>query len=269
MTSPATQTPVKFPSIVTDFGFSPLAPALWRRDSRTGLQYRTLTLDTASANVLSSHHYRAAGVVATTTELGRADAPFAFLFVLAGKLTMNAAGAPAVILGPLDSACRYGSGPQVSWTLSHDAQVMEIAASDAGAAALGFDKVRPGEWHVSVEDESAYALGEGPRRFFRYRDLGVAAATGRRIHIHVVRATQSVEGGTGWHSHTMGQIFYVLRGWADLAVQHRPWVKMTAGDAMCVAAGMAHDVPAFSPDYLVLEMCVPADYDTTDVPGVS
>ena len=45
------------------------------------------------------------------------------------------------------------------------------------------------------------------------------------------------------------------------------WVNMAAGDAMCICPGLGHNVPAMSPDYSVLEMCVPADYDTNDLDG--
>jgi hypothetical protein len=30
---------------------------------------------------------------------------------------------------------------------------------------------------------------------------------------------------------------------------------------------MKHNVPGFTQDYLVLEMCIPAYYDTVDAPG--
>jgi mannose-6-phosphate isomerase-like protein (cupin superfamily) len=264
MTSHAEVDQVLFPSIVRDFGYSPLAPAIWRADAASGLQYRNLSLDNASGDVLFARHLRTGGVRAKTNALGMSSSCFSFIFVLAGSVDLQESGADPIRLSAYDSACRYGSGKDVSWTLSHDAEIMEIGAGASAAASLGFKKVVPGSWCVTRESEEVYAMGEGPRRFFRYRDLGVAGATGRRIHIHVVRSTKSVEGGTGWHSHSMGQLFYVMRGWADLAVQHRPWVRMSAGDAMCVAPRMAHDVPSFSADYLVLEMCIPADYDTVD-----
>ena len=64
----------------------------------------------------------------------------------------------------------------------------------------------------------------------------------------------------------MGQIFYILRGWSELVVEDAAAFRMTPGDAMCLAPGMRHNVPGFSSDYLLLEMCVPADYDTIDAP---
>ena len=263
MNTSSAPTSTAFPSIVHRFGYSPIQPAIWRLDPDNKLQFRNLALDQASEDVLKGVHYRAAGINTATIALGSPAAAFSFLFVVAGKLTLKTADS-TVVMTALDSACRYGSGEEASWTLSHDAEVIQISALPGGGATLGFQDIPQGEWQISQDDESNYTLGEGPRKFFKYRDLGVAAATNRRVHIHVVRATQSMEGGTGWHSHSMGQLFYVLRGWADLAVQHQPWVRMGAGDAMCVAPRMAHDVPDFSPDYLVLEMCIPADYDTVD-----
>lgn len=253
-----------FPPIVSGFGYSPIAPALWQVDPASQLSYRNLSLDHASADALQSRHLRAAGVMTTTSALGDARSSFAFLFVLSGKVVLQEAGRDAVVLNALDSLCRYGSGPDVTWQLSHDAEVVEMVAGLPAAATLGFRALTPGQWQVNLDDESIYTLGEGPRKYFKYRDLGVAAATGRRIHIHVVRSIKAIDGGTGWHSHTMGQLFYVLRGWADLAVEHQPWVRMFAGDAMCLAPGTAHNVPGFTADYLVLEMCIPADYDTVD-----
>jgi hypothetical protein len=259
-----TNSAVPLPSIIGDFGYSPLAPAIWQLDPNTALQYRNLSLDRASADALRGVHWRSAGVATETGALADPDSVFSFMFVLAGKVSFKERGGDAVTLNPFDSASRFGSGVDTTWNLSHGTELIEITAQASGAAVLGFERSTPGAWRVSREDEASYLTGDGPRRFFRYRDLGVAQASGRRIHVHVVRATQAIEGGTGWHSHSMGQLFYVLRGWADLAVEHRPWVRMSQGDAMCVAPRMSHNVPGFSVDYLVLEMCIPADYDTVD-----
>lgn len=265
MTAQAEVAKTSFPAIVSGFGYSPIAPAIWRADPASTLQFRSLSLDQASSDVLLSRHLRSNGLAVETAALGDPSASFAFVFVLKGKLVMRAEGREPVTLNALDSATRYGTGPQATWSFSHDAEVVEIVAGPDGAPMLGFDgNPQAGAWVINADEESGYVIGEGPRRFFRYRDLGVAAATNRRIHIHVVRSTKAVDGGTGWHSHSMGQLFYVLRGWADLAVERQPWVRMNTGDAMCVAPRMAHDVPAFSSDYLVLEMCIPADYDTVD-----
>jgi mannose-6-phosphate isomerase-like protein (cupin superfamily) len=116
----------------------------------------------------------------------------------------------------------------------------------------------------------SYKQGDGPRKYFQYRDLGIAEATGGRIHIHIIRATGPAQpGGTGWHRHTMCQLFYIFTGSAVLEVEPHDAVRMHAGDAMCISAGTRHNVPDFSSDYSLLEVCSPADYDTvdSDAPG--
>lgn len=254
-----TDTSLGFPTIVTGFGYAPAAPALWIPDAATGLRYRDLSLDHASDGALVGRHLRAAGLVVCTDHLVSPDTGFSFLFVLAGTVSIVTPDEDVAVLWPLMSATRHGPGPPVTVVLSHDAELIALIATPDGRALFG---IGDGRWSITADGEDAYVQGEGPRAYFRYRDLGVAAATGRRIHIHVVRSTRAISGGTGWHSHSMGQLFYVLRGCAELAVERQPWVRMAAGDAMCIASGMKHNVPAFSEDYLVLEMCIPADYDT-------
>ncbi|UUZ73948.1 hypothetical protein LP415_13950 [Polaromonas sp. P1(28)-8] len=168
----ATQKP--FPPIVSSFGYSPLQPAIWRNDPESKLQYRNLSLDQASEDVLVGKHYRSAGIHVSTVFIADPTACFSFIFVLAGKLNANIKG-QNVTLTALDSACRYGSGREVQWTLSHDAELVEISALPAAHAALGFDEASLGEWQFSRDEESNYTLGQGPRRYFKYHDLGVAA----------------------------------------------------------------------------------------------
>lgn len=251
------------PTIVRAFGYSPLAPAIWRTDPATGLDHRDLGLDSASEHALRGWHVRTGGRAGSTGALIPPDSPFAFLFVLQGRVTLLESAGVLATMGPMDSAVRHGGGSPLTVEFSHDAEMLMLRATAEQSELFG--ACRAGEWHVSHEDESSYIGGDGPRRFFRYRDLGVAKATARRIHIHIVRSTARAEPrGTGWHSHSMGQLFYVLRGWADLLIEARPSVRMNVGDAMCLAARMKHDVPDYSQDYLVLEMCIPADYDTID-----
>lgn len=255
-----------YPTIITKFGFSPLGPALWRPGPVVGLEHRDLDLRAASDGVLRGHHLKAGGGEDATFEVLSSDAPFGFAFVLSGSLSLEAEGEPPTRLETYGATTRYGLGGRTRGRLSPGGEALIITADADAASVLGVSTATQGRWSTSQESPDAYVAGDGPRKFFGYRDLGVAAATDRRLHIHVVSASAPVDGGTGWHSHTMGQIFFVLRGWADLAVADRPWVKMHAHDAMCISSGLRHDVPAFSGDYLVLEMCVPADYDTTDAP---
>jgi len=251
-----------FSRIVESFSFSPASSALWRK--RGGLLHRELGLSRASAETMTAHHYRANGAPVVSTDLGAPAAPFLFVLVLAGELKI-VKGEKITTLGALDTWCRYGVGESTTWSLSHTTDIIMIKGAPAAATVYGAPDRE--HWIVTREAEEAYMKGKGPREFFSYRDLGIAAATNRRIHIQLVRAEQSVEGGTGWHFHTMGQLFFVIRGCAELLVEDAACVRMVPGDAMCIAAGMRHDVAAFSRDYFLLEMCIPADYDTQDAPS--
>ena len=48
----------------------------------------------------------------------------------------------------------------------------------------------------------------GLRDFFRYADPGIRKATGNRLDVHLVRANEAPEYGTGWHRHKLG--FHVI-----------------------------------------------------------
>ncbi|SCW69939.1 Mannose-6-phosphate isomerase, cupin superfamily [Sphingobium faniae] len=212
---------------------------------------------------MTAYHYRADGEAIKTDSLGSQTAPFLFVFVLSGEVEVRE-GDKTSVLRALDSWTRYGAGDGIEWAFSHTAEVFVLEGDEAAAKDYGSPDT--GGTVITRESEDAYIVGDGPRAFFGYRDLGTAGLTDRRIHIHLVRAVKMSEGGTGWHSHTMGQIFYILRGQGKLLVEDAAAVKMDAGDAMCIAPGMRHNVPGFSKDYFLLEMCVPADYDTVDAP---
>ncbi len=83
-------------------------------------------------------------------------------------------------------------------------------------------------WAARDDGEFVDRDGDG----FAYRDLGVQAASG---------------GAIGVEDHPPQPLAYL--------------------DAMCVGRGgtMRHNVTDFSADYAVLEMCIPAVYDTIAV----
>lgn len=253
-----------YPTIVTRFGFAPVAPAVWLDDRQTGLVCRDLSLGQASQGALTGKHFRAAPFARTIDTLIDPGAVFAFLFVLAGKVTLTDSGAQAIELRALDCATRHGAGTASLLEFSHDAEIVLLASTKSGLPLFGSGS---GKWVLCLEREEDYLQGNGVRKYFRYRSLEVDNATQRRVQIQIVRSIGSIpDAGTGWHTHGMGQLFYVLRGWADLAVDGQPSVRMSTGDAMCIAKGMAHNVPRFSKDYMVLEMSIPADYETIDAP---
>lgn len=268
----ATQTPGRHTAIAMRYAFAPANAAVWKDAPRKGLRIRDLNLAAASGGQLSAVVLRADGAGVIDRWRGVESCTFRFVYLLSGEVTFDL---------PLDEQVHLGKGDVVHLPFlaaaSNARYSSDFAAVDISAPALASRSVKPapllqirakphiGNWEnaVSREREDAYRKGEGPRKYFLYRDLGTSALTGRRIHIHIVRAVESMAGGTGWHDHTMSQLFMVLRGEAVISVDGHGESRVEAGDAMTIGAGMRHDVSSFSPDYLVLEMCLPAEYDTT------
>jgi len=60
-------------------------------------------------------------------------------------------------------------------------------------------------------------LVAGRRSFFKYRDLGVTAASSGKIRAQVTIGAEGMTQPTGWHYHVCeGQFVYMLSGWVDL-----------------------------------------------------
>lgn len=249
------------------FDFSPLSSARWT-ENEGGLLSRDLGVAAAMHGQMGGSHLRALHEVRLDRIPGHAGR-FRLLFVLKGELSFRLGG-DQVRMGRWDAAQLplLSKGSAFHFGEGFEALDIVAPAHDARVAAHSLFQPLPAgkdAQAVNRDEPSAYVAGNGPRRYFAYRDLGVAGATDRRIHIHVVRAVEVPPGGTGWHVHTMGQLFVVLSGSGVIKVNTPDAIPIHAGDSMCIGAGMKHDVSAFSPDYAVIEMCLPADYDTKDV----
>jgi mannose-6-phosphate isomerase-like protein (cupin superfamily) len=117
--------------------------------------------------------------------------------------------------------------------------------------------------------ESAAFHREGLRADTEYRDLGLAAATGGRIGVKHTRAVKPFEAETGWHWHDMDAHFiYVLRGWLKFRFAGTGEdVVVEAGSCLNQPAGVPHNVVGRSDDLELIEINLPADYATVDLPG--
>lgn len=110
---------------------------------------------------------------------------------------------------------------------------------------------------------------DGPRADVEYRDLGLAAATNGRIGIKHIRAIMPLPQATGWHWHDMTAHFvYVLKGSLTFRFDGVDGdVTVHAGSGLSQPAGVPHNVVARSDDLEVLEINVPAQYGTWDLPA--
>lgn len=252
----------------------------WRQGLRPYLEYRDLGLDEATGGKMGVQHIRSTG---KPGEMGSDwhchDADFQCFYVLKGSITIETSDGARHELHAGDCGYHPPLYFHREYDMSEDYEVVEITAPANPDTITGLDSPLPERAReldpdrapvYTFERPESYEMGAGPRKYFRYRDLGVREPTDGRIHIHIVRATGQPGEGTGWHYHSMAQWFMILGGSSDIRVETRARQHLVPGDTMCIGAGpqMRHNVAPFSGDYAVLEMCVPSEYETiaVDVP---
>jgi quercetin dioxygenase-like cupin family protein len=247
----------------------------WEAGVRPYLRYRDLGLDAASGGALSVKHIRVVADEEVRSDWHCHDLDFQVFYVLKGSITIENDHNERHVLREGDMAYH----PPLYWhkeTISLDYEALEIIApAEVGTISKGsplptrvseLDPARRPVYSYNTDDN--YVLGAGPRKFFEYRILDTPEATDNRILVHHLRSTE--EGpGTGWHYHTMAQWFLVTHGKGAIRVEDGETRELNPGDAMCIGAGpnQRHNVAPISADYAVLEMCVPAEYETTAVPA--
>jgi mannose-6-phosphate isomerase-like protein (cupin superfamily) len=127
------------------------------------------------------------------------------------------------------------------------------------------DDFPKGIFHVSHERDAKW--DEGLREYFAYRDLGMVGPTGARVRAHVIRpvGTPRVP-GSDLHYHALDfQMVYVLRGWARVHFEGLGEVRFEEGSCMYQQPGIHHQVLEYSNDYTVIEITMPADFETVTV----
>ena len=113
---------------------------------------------------------------------------------------------------------------------------------------------------VASKENANYVAGRRP--FFKYRDLGVTAATHGKMRAQVTSAEQGMSKQTGWHIHKCeAQFVYMLSGWVDLVFADRT-VRLGAGDSMLIPGNTPHNETGTSDTFELLELSVPADMGT-------
>lgn len=104
---------------------------------------------------------------------------------------------------------------------------------------------------------------QGRRAFFKYRELGVTAASQGQIRAQVTSATAGMSKPTGWHYHVCeSQLVYMLSGWVDLEFEDGKTLRVEAGDSLYIPGGLRHNEIRTSDTFELLEVSVPADMGT-------
>ncbi len=256
-----------------DYNFVP-ADSPWVAGPVPGMQQRDLGVTTASKDKMSARHVRVTDAAKVPTEWRALDCDFQFMFVFKGSAKLENSAGQKVTLERGMAAWQPAFLRHRIAEYSADFEMFELFAPAEPKAIIGRDTPLPErakqfagmQGQYLSEQSDSFVQGAGPRKYFRYRDLGTRKPTDGRIHIHLVHAIEPMPGGTGWHTHSMRQLFYVIGGSAGWGVEgdtvHK---RVNTWDAVCVNSGQKHDVPSFTADYKVLEICIPAEYETVNV----
>lgn len=118
------------------------------------------------------------------------------------------------------------------------------------------------KFSVSHAADSAF-VSQGLRNFFQYRDLGIREATGGKVTAHVIRAVPGVEAVGSRHHHALEfQMIYCLKGWIRFSYEGVGEVLLVPGTCVHQPPGIRHTELGHSDDLELLEIVMPADFDT-------
>ena len=121
-----------------------------------------------------------------------------------------------------------------------------------------------GKFHVSHLKGAVF--DEGLREYFAYRDLGMVGPTGGKLRAHVIRPSKPCDKPGDLHYHNLDfQMVYVLKGWARVFFEGLGEIRFEEGSCMYQEPGIHHRVLEYSDDYTVIEITVPADFETVSV----
>jgi quercetin dioxygenase-like cupin family protein len=122
---------------------------------------------------------------------------------------------------------------------------------------------------VVVNHAQGAHFERGLRAFFEYRDLGISQATRGKVVAHVIRAVPGAELENPAHKHkTEFQMVYVLRGWIEFEYDGFGKTRLEAGSSVYQPPGIGHREIAHSDDLEMLEIVMPANFETEMVAGV-
>jgi len=108
---------------------------------------------------------------------------------------------------------------------------------------------------------------DGLRPFFEYRDLGIREATSGKVVAHVIRAVPGTPVRPERHRHEVEfQLVYVLKGWIRFDYDGVGEVTLTAGSCVHQPPGIPHTELGHSDDLELIEIVLPADFQTVAMP---
>ncbi len=133
-----------------------------------------------------------------------------------------------------------------------------------GASAAKHTKPRkPQRFTFSHHREEDF--DQGLRTYAKYRDLGIAPATGGMVQAHVIRFIppfRPEEVSTPHYHDVDFQMVYVLKGWIKSEFEGQGAHTFYAGSCWIQPPKIKHTVLGYSDDCELLEIVLPADFET-------
>ncbi len=125
-----------------------------------------------------------------------------------------------------------------------------------------FEKIKSHKFCVNHLADSTFS-SDGLRSFFEYRDLGVADATSNSVNAHIIRSVPGAHASGQKHIHNLEfQMVYVLKGWVRFWYKGVGEVELIAGSCVHQPSGIIHQELAHSDDIEMLEITLPAQFET-------
>jgi Cupin domain len=134
-------------------------------------------------------------------------------------------------------------------------------------------KARPKAKRPRKQSFVASHLNEGDfktglRAYAKYRDLGIAAATNGLARAHVIRMIGPCDPAevSKRHYHDVDlQMIYVLKGWMKSELEGAGVITMREGSCWLQPPRIEHTVLDYSDDCELLEIILPAEFETVEV----
>ena len=146
----------------------------------------------------------------------------------------------------------------------------KISARRRVAAARGKakPKAKPRKQTFVASHLNPDAFEGGLRSYAKYRDLGMAAATNGLAQAHVIKMIPPCDPAvvSKRHYHDVEfQMIYVLKGWIKGEYDGAGEVTMVEGSCWLQPPKIKHTVLDYSDDCELLEIILPAEFDTVEL----
>jgi mannose-6-phosphate isomerase-like protein (cupin superfamily) len=144
------------------------------------------------------------------------------------------------------------------------------ARSRASAAAKGRSKAKAGPRRQTfvANHLNPNAFEGGLRSYAKYRDLDIVSATNGLARAHVIKMLPPCDPAevSKRHYHDVEfQMVYVLKGWIKGEYEGAGIVTMREGSCWLQPPRIKHSVLDYSDDCELLEIIMPADFETVEL----